>query len=119
MLPIMDSWSQGKQTLIHERFHMGGVGSVRGFALKGIGPKDKRLPSRIAPADVAASKSGGADPAAELGQARMHDALGGDVFASIRAGVRCPFLCGRSLCLSASSVPLCLVSASQPMSHPR
>lgn len=74
MLPFGDSWTGGKATMIRDRFYLGGVSNLRGFAWKGVGPRGARRCLREA------EEGDGADPGS--------DALGGDIFASVRAAVQ-------------------------------
>lgn len=75
-------WGAGGRaggTPISDRFFLGGtgVGALRGFAQKGVGPSDARRP-------VAEASSGGSEAAHQLGR---RDALGGDLFCSLMAAV--------------------------------
>jgi hypothetical protein len=70
MLPILGCLKSKRETLIRERFFLGGVASLRGFAFKGVGPHAERR-----------SESGSHS---QPGQ----DALGGDLFATVRSAVR-------------------------------
>jgi Omp85 superfamily domain len=72
-VPILGCLQQGKETLITERFHLGGIGMLRGFQYKGVGERAKRRVVQGAPS----------------GSSPGMDALGGDIFARIRAAVCC------------------------------
>ncbi|GBF97484.1 hypothetical protein Rsub_10407 [Raphidocelis subcapitata] len=70
-------------TYIGERFFLGGADSVRGFAYRGLGPSAERARRRDGGGGGGAG--GGGDAGAGEGPAR--DALGGDLFASLYAGL--------------------------------
>jgi hypothetical protein len=69
MLPILGCLKNKRETMIRDRFFLGGVASLRGFAHKGVGPHAER---RTEPEST--KKPG-------------MDALGGDLFATIRGAV--------------------------------
>lgn len=75
-MPILGCLKNRKETLISERFHLGGIAYLRGFQYKGLGD---RAPRRAGDA---------AEPAgADTQTALTSDALGGDIFARVRAAV--------------------------------
>lgn len=67
-----------QRTALPDRFFLGGVDSLRGFATKGAGPTDARRPQPPGAAAAAEALSG---PRLE------RDALGGDLVASVTAAV--------------------------------
>lgn len=79
LMPILGCLKNRKETLISERFHLGGIAYLRGFQYKGLGD---RAPRR----DAAAPDT--ANPDSQT-VSLTSDALGGDIFARVRAAV-CP-----------------------------
>lgn len=77
MLPILGCRKIRRETMIRERFFLGGVASMRGFAYKGVGPRAPRRAPEAEGGD-AANKDAGSD------------ALGGDLFATLRTAVSRP-----------------------------
>ena len=78
-MPILGCLKNRRETLISERFHLGGVAYLRGFQYKGLGDRAARREASDTPAG---------DPQAAA--ALTSDALGGDVYARVRAAVRFP-----------------------------
>jgi outer membrane protein assembly factor BamA len=76
LMPILGCLKNRNETLISERFHLGGIAYLRGFQYKGLGD---RAPRR----DGAESSAAGAQSPPAL----TSDALGGDIFARVRAAV--------------------------------
>lgn len=72
MLPILGCWKSKRETMIRERFFLGGVSSLRGFTYKGVGQRAERR----------ATPEGSSKPGS--------DALGGDLIATVRGAVRRP-----------------------------
>ena len=68
---VMLNGSLGVQLASDERFHLGGIASMRGFLFKGVGDRAPRRPESGSTADPGS------------------DAIGGDLFARVRASV-CP-----------------------------
>ena len=76
-MPILGCLRDRKETLISERFHLGGIAYLRGFQYKGLGDRaPRREATEFCPEDPQAAA------------ALTSDALGGDVFARVRAAVR-------------------------------
>lgn len=71
IVPILSCLAERQETLLSERFHLGGIASMRGFLFKGVG-------------DRAARRTEGGSTTADGGT----DAIGGDLFARVRASVR-------------------------------
>jgi outer membrane protein assembly factor BamA len=86
-VPIMSCLRDRKETLVRERFFLGGVSSLRGFRNKGVGPHVD-VP-RAQPAESVG-------PDVDVRKARPSErgvvAVGGDIFASLRTAVRSPHL---------------------------
>ena len=76
LLPLLGrGWGRGRQqSPISERFFMGGIGSLRGFRFKGVGPSDVR---KVRPAEE------GSGP-----EQSGRDALGGDLACSSFAALQ-------------------------------
>ncbi|KAI8473360.1 MAG: surface antigen-domain-containing protein [Monoraphidium minutum] len=70
-------------TCIADRFFLGGSDSVRGFAYRGLGPGVERPPRR----DSGGGDGGGGGGAGDGGEAPAWDALGGDLFGTLYAGL--------------------------------
>jgi hypothetical protein len=77
MTPILGCLKNKKETLISERFHLGGIANLRGFQYKGLGDRGTRRD---------AAEPAGADSPTAL----TSDALGGDIYARVRAAVCTP-----------------------------
>ncbi|CAG9467421.1 unnamed protein product [Pedinophyceae sp. YPF-701] len=73
--------SVGRPTPLAERFHLGGVGSLRGFNARGVGPME---PRRQPAEDAAGEGQQAAAPEATF------DSVGGDVMWSLGAALRAP-----------------------------
>ena len=71
-MPILTCLADRQETLLSERFHLGGIASMRGFLFKGVGDRAPRRPDPGSPDDSGT------------------DAIGGDLFARVRASVRSP-----------------------------
>jgi len=73
---------EGPPITVADRFFAGGVGSLRGFKNKGLGPQDRRMSTTHE--EEAEQQSGGADGAGEEddGWSSKTDVLGGDVVAT-------------------------------------
>lgn len=68
MLPWGPAWRQ-RSTAISDRFFLGGVGSLRGFRTRSVGPTDVR---RVH-APESDSADGGSSPAPQVGAASKSD----------------------------------------------
>ena len=93
VVPILGCRTNGREVLLRERFFLGGVSSLRGFAFKGVGPRAQRRGGAAAEPAAAEDlgKPGGGKGALQGLRAAGHrksDALGGDLFATVRAAVR-------------------------------
>ena len=75
LLPLLGrGWGRGRPcSPVSERFFMGGVGNLRGFRFKGVGPSDERK-----------AKPAGEDASPE----QQRDALGGDLTCSTFAALQ-------------------------------
>lgn len=72
-MPILGCLKKRKETLISERFHLGGIAYLRGFQYKGLGDRADRRHSE--------------PPSSDSPNPLTSDALGGDIFARVRAAV--------------------------------
>jgi outer membrane protein assembly factor BamA len=77
-----------REVVIRERFFLGGVSSLRGFDYKGVGHRAQRRAQHVDGGKGGATSSGGDGGGTSSSGKAGSDALGGDLFATLRAAVR-------------------------------